>query len=75
MPMVSLPPMALGSDHGDLTNRVTTSFRLVGIPPTHLHLSSGRHLLPTIMPKFSTQKLRIWAMILKHFRKSSPNGR
>ena len=50
-------------------------YRWWGIPPTHLYLSSGRHLPLTIMPKFSTQKIRIWAIMLKNFRISSPNRR
>ena len=30
-----------------------------GIWPTHLHLSTGRHLPLTIMPKFSMYEIRI----------------
>jgi len=45
-----------------------------GIPPTRLNLSLGRHLRRAMLPKFSTYKIRIWAIMLKHFRISRPNG-
>jgi hypothetical protein len=46
-----------------------------GIPPTHLHPSSGRCLPQAMMPKCLQYKIRIWVMMLKHVRISSPNGR
>jgi hypothetical protein len=46
-----------------------------GIPPTHLHLSSNRHLRGAMRPKFSTDKIRIWAIMLKNFSISRPHGR
>jgi hypothetical protein len=38
-----------------------------GIPPTHRSLFSGRHLRRAMLPKFSTHKTRVWAMMRKHF--------
>jgi hypothetical protein len=35
-----------------------------GIAPTRLNLSSGRHLRRAMLPKFSTYKTRIWAIML-----------
>jgi hypothetical protein len=46
-----------------------------GISPTHLNPFSARCLPLAIMPKFLKYKTRIWAMMLKNFRISSPNGR
>src|SRR4029453_15725770 len=45
-----------------------------GIQPARLNLSSGRHLRRGMLPKFSTYKTRIWAMMLQNFRISSPHG-
>jgi len=45
-----------------------------GIQPARLNLSSGRHLRRAMLPKFSTYKTRIWAMMLQNFRISSPHG-
>jgi hypothetical protein len=59
---------------GNLPNRVTTSLTPVGIPPAHLNFSSGRRLPLTVMPQFSTSKIRISVMMRKHVRLSSPNG-
>jgi hypothetical protein len=50
-------------------------WRLWEIPPTRLNLSSGRHLRWAMLPKFSTYKIRIWAMMLNNFHRSRPNGR
>ena len=41
----------------------------------HLNLPSGRHPPRAMMPKFSAYKIRIWAIVLKNFRISSPHGR
>jgi hypothetical protein len=46
-----------------------------GIPPTRLDLRLGRHLRRAMRPKFSTYKIRIWAIMLKNFHISRPNGR
>jgi len=46
-----------------------------GIAPTRLNPSSGRRLRLAMMPKFSTYKIRIWAMMRTHVRLSSPHGR
>jgi hypothetical protein len=43
-----------------------------GMPPTRLHLSSGRQLRPAMRPKFLTYKTRIWAMMRQNSRISSP---
>jgi hypothetical protein len=45
-----------------------------GIKPTHLNPSPGRCPPRAMMPKCLKYKIRIWAMMLKHFRISSPNG-
>src|SRR5262245_8453754 len=46
-----------------------------GVKPTRLNRFSGRHLRRAMLPKFLTQKLRIWAIMLKHSHISRPNGR
>jgi hypothetical protein len=44
-------------------------------PQTYPNPSSGRRRPRAMMPKFSTDKIWIWAMLLKNFRINSPNGR
>jgi hypothetical protein len=46
-----------------------------GIPPAHLNPFSARRLPLAMMPKSLKYKTRIWAIMLKNFRISSPNGR
>src|SRR6266511_6444234 len=46
-----------------------------GIPPTRPNLPLGRHLRRAMLPKFSTYKIRIWAIMPKNFHISCPNGR
>jgi hypothetical protein len=46
-----------------------------GILPTRLDLRLARHLRRAKRPKFSTDTIRIWAMMLQNFHISSPNGR
>jgi hypothetical protein len=58
-----------------LTNMAPTSFTLVGNSADSPAPLLSRHLPLTIMPKCSTYEIRIWAIMLKNFRISSPNGR
>jgi hypothetical protein len=51
-----------------------TSLTSVGVKPTHLHFSLGRHLPRAMTLKCLTYQTRIWAMMLENFRISRPNG-
>ena len=45
-----------------------------GIAPTHLNLFQGYRLPRAMRPKCLTYKTRIWAIMLKNFHISRPNG-
>jgi hypothetical protein len=60
MSLVTRTPLALEIGHRDLTNRVTTSFTLVGYSAdSPENSSSGRHPPLAMMPKSLKYKTRI----------------